>query len=144
MIDEDQAARFRRMQESGPRLLQAFMALTQAHNYFQGEGQLKTVSVSDVLDNGCIEATFQGVRINFAPVPVFSASRAPRGRVIVMNCHCTYGTAVQDHLGSFTYDADGVTDLDPDLEGNFPRLSSEAPEIVLRFLDAAFLANKSL
>ena len=143
-MDEHLAARFRSMQDSGPVLLSLFQTLTRAHAYFQGSGELKTVSISDVLDNGCIEATFQGVHLNFVPLPVFGANRHPRGRVIVMHCHATYGKPAQELLGSFTYGEDGVTDLDPDDEGNHPHLREHAPEIILRFFDAAFVANKLL
>ena len=144
MFNEDLANKFRSVQEASPRLLDAFKALTRSHAYFQNGGQLKTVSVSDVLDNGSIEATFQGVRIAFSYLPVFGSNRSPRGRVVVMNCHCTFGHPAQDVLGSFTFGADGTTDLDPDRDGAFPQMQADGAEIVLRFLDAAFLANKSM
>lgn len=144
MNDHEQTARFLHMEKVAPALYQAFNALTGAHRVFQGPGALRTISVSDVLDNGSIEATFQGVRIKFELLLIFGPDRSPRGRVIVMQCHCTYGNAVQDLLGSFTFGDDGVTDLDPDSEGNFPRIDAHAPAIVLRFLDAAIHANRSL
>lgn len=144
MLDTELAAKFRSLEECSPELLNGFTALTRAHRFFQGAGRLKTVSVSDVLDNGTIEATFQGVRIAFALLPIFGANRAPRGRVIVMNCHCLYGTAAREVLGSFTFGVEGQTDLDPDQEGNFPQMLQHGAEIVLRFLDAAFSANKTL
>ncbi len=144
MINEDLATKFRSVQEQSPKLVRGFAALTRAHVYFQGPGQLKTVSVSDVLDNGTIEATFQGVRIAFSYLPVFGNNRSPRGRVVVMNCHCVYGHAVQDLLGSFTFGADGTTDLDPDREGIFPQMQNDSADIVMRFLDAAFMQNKAL
>lgn len=143
MIDEDLANKFRSAQETAPQLSIAFKALTRAHAYFQHAGKLKTVSVSDVLDNGTIEATFQGVRIAFSFVPVFGANRSLRGRVIVLNYHGTFGHLVQEVLGSFTFGADGTTDLDPDPEGIFPQMQADAAGIVLRFLDAAFQANKA-
>ena len=143
-MNEDLAHKFRNVQEHAHELFNGFKALTRAHTYFQNAGKLKSVSVSDVLDNGSIEATFQGVRIAFSYLPVFGANRSPRGRVVVMNCHCTYGSAAQDLLGSFTFGADGTTDLDPDRDGVFPRMHDDAADIVLRFLDAAFLANKSI
>jgi hypothetical protein len=97
-----------------------------------------------VLDNGSIEATFHGVRIAFTYLPVFGANHGPRGRVIVKNCHCTYGHPAQELLGSFTFGADGLTDLDPDSEERWPNMHTDGASIVLRFLDAAFLANKTL
>lgn len=144
MIYEELATKLRRMQDAAPHLMSAFNALTRCHAYFQTAGDLKTVSVSDVLDNGTIEATFQGVRIAFAYVPIFGANHNPRGRIIVMNCHCTYGHSAQELLGSFTFAEDGVTDLDPDTGDRWPNINIDGASIVLRFLDAAFLANKSL
>lgn len=144
MLDTELAEKFRAMAESSSELQDGFKALTRAHSYFQGAGRLKSVSVSDVLDNGTIEATFHGVRIAFAMVPVFGANRAPRGRVIVMNCHCVYGQPVQEVLGSFSYGADGQTDLDPDHEGRFPLMHKHGADIVMRYLDAAFTANRTL
>ncbi len=144
MIDPEQSSRFIRMQRAGPRLHKVFNALTRAHLYFQGAGELRSISVSDVLDNGSIEATFQGVHIKFELLLIFGPDRSPRGRVVVMQCHCTYGQPTQDLLGSFTFGDDGVTDLEPDSEGNFPRIDAQAPAIILRFLESAMTANKSI
>ena len=144
MINLEPAPRFRRMESAMPQLLRAFSALTRAHVYFQAAGALKTMSVSDVLDNGSIEATFQGVRIKFEMLPVFAPDRSARGRLVVIHCHCTYGQPVQATLGAFTYDEEGVTDLAPDAEGMHPSLYRDGPAIVLHFLDAAFAANRSL
>ncbi|QYF93433.1 hypothetical protein KY495_22655 [Massilia sp. PAMC28688] len=144
MVDEELAGRLRRVQDAGPALMGAFNALTRSHAYFQNAGDLKTVSVSDVLDNGSIEATFQGVRIAFVLVPVLGANRRPRGRVIVMHCHCVYGLPKQDLLGAFTYGEDGVTDLDPDSAEHWLHMQSDGASIVLRFLDAALVANKTV
>lgn len=144
MIENEQTHRFMRMEKAAPGLYSAFNALTRAHHYFQGVGALRSISVSDLLDNGSIEATFQGVRIKFEPVLIFGPDRSPRARVICMQCHCTYGHAAQDLLGSFTYGEDGVTDLEPDREGCFPRIDGHAPAIILRFLEAAIHANKAL
>lgn len=141
---ENLTSKLRRVQDAAPALMSAFNALTRSHTYFQHAGDLKSVSVSDVLDNGTIEATFHGVRIAFAFLPVFGASHNPRGRVIVMNCHCLYGTPKQDLLGSFTFGEDGVTDLDPDSAGRWLHMKTDGASIVLRYLDAAFVANKTL
>lgn len=144
MIDEQQVLRFRSMDSAAPRLLRMFNSLTRAHMYFQGAADLRTISVSDRLEDGSIEATFHGVRIKFEPLLVFGPDRQPRVRVVVMHCHSTYGILIQDLLGSFHFDDDGVTDLLCDAEGSFPRMDSDAPEIVLRFLDAAMGANRRL
>jgi hypothetical protein len=144
MIEREQAARFLRLERAAPELYSAFQALTRAHAFFQGPGALRSISVSDVLDNGSIEATFQGVRIKFAPLLMLGTDRSPRVRVVCMQCHCTYGDAVQETLGSFTYGEDGVTDLEPDVEGNFPRIDAQGATIVLRFLEAAIHANRSI
>jgi hypothetical protein len=141
MINLALAPRLRRMEEAMPQLLRAFSALTGAHSYFQHAGNLKTLSVSDVLDNGSIEATFQGVRIKFEMLPVFGADHAARGRVLCMHCHCTYGQPVQAELSAFSYDEDGVTDLPADVEGAFPNLHRDSAAIVLHFLTLAFAAN---
>ncbi len=144
MINPEQAARFALMARTMPQLQRAFEAITRAHVYFQGTGALPTVSVSDVLDNGAIEATFQGVRIKFALLPVFGSDGSARGRVVCVQCHCTYGDAVEDVLGAFTFGDDGVTDLPPDADGAFPSLHLHGPAIVLHFLDAAFKANHTI
>lgn len=144
MIEREQTARFLRLEKAAPGLYSAFNSLTRTHAYFQGPGALRSISVSDVLDNGSIEATFQGVRIKFEPMLMFGADRSPRARVVCLQCHCTYGKPVQDVLGSFSYGEDGVTDLEPDREGNFPRIDVHGPAIVLRFLEAAIHANRAL
>lgn len=144
MIEQELRARFVRMEKAAPGLQAAFKTLTGAHAYFQGSGRLRSISVSDVLDNGSIEATFQGVRVKFEPLLVFGTDRRPRTRVLCLHCHCTFGVAVQDRLGMFSYGEDGITDLDPDHDGNFPRIDEQAPEIVLHFLDAALQAQRTL
>ncbi|HEY0063630.1 MAG TPA: hypothetical protein VGC21_16050 [Telluria sp.] len=144
MIEHERMARFLRLQRGAPALYAGFNGLTRAHGYFQGAGNLRSISVSDVLENGSIEATFQGVRIKFEPLLTLGPDRSPRMRVICMQCHCTYGHPVQQTLGSFSYGEDGVTDLEPDRDGVFPRIDNEAPDIVLHFLDAAIQANKSI
>jgi hypothetical protein len=144
MIDDELVEQFRSMDAAAPRLMRMFNMLTRAHMFFQGPVGLRTISVSDVLENGSIEATFQGVRIKFELLPVFSFDRRPLGRVVCMHCHCTYGTPAQDLIGAFTFDDNGVTDLLADQEGNFPRMDSDAPEIVLRFLNAAFSGNRKI
>jgi len=84
------------------------------------------------------------VRIKFKLLMIFGADRRPRARVACINCHSTYGKPVQEALGAFTFGPDGITDLDPDIEGNFPRIDTDAPSIVLRFLEAAVSVNKTL
>lgn len=142
MIAHEQLLRFSRLEQASPRLHQSFNALTRAHAYFQGTGGLKSVSVSDVLDNGSIEATFQGARIKFELLLTLAPDRSPLGRVVCMRCHSTYGVPVQDLLGAFTFSEDGVTDLEPDRDGSFPRIDAHAPAIILRFLEAALHANR--
>ncbi|SHH01441.1 hypothetical protein [Massilia sp. CF038] len=141
---QQRLAQFARLQQAAPALYTAFNGLTRAHGYFQGAAGLRSISVSDILSNGSIEATFQGVRIKFEALLIQGTDRSPRMRVICMQCHCTYGKPVQEMLGSFSYGEDGVTDLDPDRDGMSPRIDSEAPDILLHFLDAAIQANKSI
>ncbi|NHZ80862.1 hypothetical protein F2P44_16500 [Massilia sp. CCM 8695] len=95
-------------------------------------GALRAISVPDQFDHDSIEATFNGVRIKFQMLPICGADRRPRARVVCMYCHCTYGEPAQVVLGAFTFGPDGMTDLDPDVEGNFPRMDADAPAIVLR------------
>lgn len=144
MIDEELAMRFRSMDAAAPHLRRMFDSLTRAHMFYQGPAGLRTISVSDMRENGSIEATFHGVRIKFELLLVFAADSSPRGRVVCMQCHCTYGTPIQQLLGTFTFDEDGVTDLPPGLDNSAPRMDSDAPDIVLRFLDAAFAANRTI
>ncbi|RSZ59882.1 hypothetical protein HF313_14230 [Massilia atriviolacea] len=144
MIDREQTIKFQAMEQAAPRLRQAFRALTGAHAAFQGAIGLRSVSVSDLLDDDSIEATFNGVRIKFQMLLVFGADRRPRARVVCIHCHCTFGKPVQAALGAFTFGPDGMTDLDPDAEGHFPRMDSDAAAIVLRYLEAAINANRTL
>jgi hypothetical protein len=144
MIDLELTPRFQTMERAAPQLQAAFGALTRAHRYFQGAGALHSMSVSDVLDNGAIEATFQGVRIKFELLAVFGPDRSPRRRVICMQCHCTYGRPVQPALGAFSFDSEGMTDLGPDRAGRFPNLHQDGAAIVLHFLDLAFQANQAI
>ncbi len=144
MISNEQLAWMQRLETIAPALNLHFTQLTRAHLYFQGCGGLRSISVSDVMDNGSIEATFVGTRIKFELMLIFGPDRRPRGRVVCVQCHCHYGTPVQGPLGSFSFDEDGVTDLDPGPDGHFPGMESHSAAIVLRFLDAAFAANKQL
>jgi hypothetical protein len=75
---------------------------------------------------------------------IFSDSFEPRGRVICMYCHETYGYATQESLGAFTFDVEGMTDLDTGVGGQGVALHSSAPQIVLMFLERAFDANRCL
>lgn len=144
MVDDELVTRIRSMDAAAPRLMRMFNLLTRAHMFFQGPINLRTISVSDVMENGSIEATFQGVSVKFELLLVFSFDRRPLGRVLCMHCHCAYGTHVQNLLGAFTFDEDGVTNLAPDQEGGRLRMDSDAPEIVLRFLNAAFDSNHTI
>lgn len=142
MLSRHQLARFARMEQEGADLRQRFRLLTAAHQYFHGPGALRFLSVSDALDDGGIEAVFMGVRVRFQMMLIFNDAFEPRGRVICTHCHHTYGHPVQDQLGSFTFDRDGLTDLVPD-DGEPPiSLGADADRIVLRFLEAAFAANR--
>ena len=144
MINLEQAARFRRLEAAMPHLLRAFSALTAAHMYFQRAGALKTLSVSDVLDNGSIEASFQGVGVKFELLPVFGSEGQPRARIVCFHAQCTYGHPVQAQLGAFSFGEDGVTDLPTDASGNYPDMYRDNAAIVLHFLDAALRANQTI
>jgi hypothetical protein len=144
MIDLELAPRLQRMERAAPQLHAGFGALTQAHRYFQGGGALHSMSVSDVLDNGTIEATFLGVRIKFELLLVFGPDRSPRGRIVCIQLHGTYGRPAQEALGAFSFDVDGMTDLGPDHAGRFPNLHQDSADIVLYFIDLAFHANRTI
>jgi hypothetical protein len=142
MLSSHQLARFARMEQDGVDLRLRFRALTSAHQYFHGPGGLKYLSVSDALDDGGIEAVFMGVRIRFQMVLIFNDAYEPRGRAICTHCHRTYGHPVQENLGGFIFDRDGVTDLEPGVDGRPISLETNADHIVLAFLDQAFAANR--
>lgn len=144
MINPEQLHQFNELDKMAPRLRERFSALTQAHKIFQGAAALRTMSVSDLLDDDSIDATFHGVRIKFKLLLTFGCDHRPRGRVVCLHCHCTHGKPMQDSIGAFTFGPDGITDLDPDIEGNVPRMDADPSAIVLRYLEAALLANKSL
>lgn len=144
MLSHDRLSRLAQVEREGEQLRGRFAALTSAHGYFHGSGALKSISVSDPRDDGSIEAVFLDVRIRFQMLVTFSDSFAPRGRVICMHCHSAHGYPVQSSLGAFTFDADGVTDLDAGIDGQQVTLHAGAPHIILTFLERALAANRCL
>lgn len=144
MLSQDRRSRFSQMQRWGEQLRWRFEALTSAHRYFHGPGALKSISVSDPRDDGSIEAVFLDVRIRFQLLMIFSDGFEPRGRVICTHRHAAYGCSLDNCLGAFTFDADGVTDLDSGVDGQAVTLQGCASQIVLAFLDRAIAANRSL
>lgn len=144
MLSHERLARFSRMQSDGEQLRVRFEALTSAHNYFHGPAALKSVSVSDSLTDGSIEAVFMDARIRFRLFVIFSDDFEPRGRVICTHCHDAYGYPVENNLGSFTFDAEGITDVDSGIDGKHVALYAHAPQIVLVFLEKAIAANRCL
>ena len=87
MLSHDRLSRFSRMERDGEQLRVRFEALTSAHSYFHGPASLKSVSVSDPLADGSIEAVFMDARIRFRLFFIFSDDLEPRGRVICMQRH---------------------------------------------------------
>jgi hypothetical protein len=144
MLSHDRSLRFARMERDGARLRGRFKALTSAHSYFHGNEVLKSVSVSDAVGGGYIDATFMDVRIRFQLLMIFGDDFEPRGRVVCMHCHTTYGYLAQESLGAFTFDAHGMTDLDSGIDGHGVTLDACAPQIVLMFLERALGANRCL
>jgi hypothetical protein len=130
------------MEQEGADLRQHFRALTSAHQYFHGPGALRFLSVSDDVNDGGIEAIFMGVRIRFQMVLYFDDEFEPRGRVICTHCHRTNGKPVQENIGGFTCNRDGVTDLPAAPGGQPVSLEADADHIILTFLEAAFAANR--
>jgi hypothetical protein len=143
MVFRHQLARFSRMAQEGPDLRVRFNGLTSAHQYFHGPGALKSMSVSDALDDGGVEAVFLGVRIRFQMVLIFDDAFEPRGKVICTHCHHTFGHLVQEELGAFTFGSDGITDLDAGRGGLPVSLGTDAEQIVLFFFERAFAANRT-
>lgn len=144
MLSHDRRSRFSQMERTGEHLRGHFEALTSAHRYFHGPGALRSISVSDPRDDGSIEAVFLDVRIRFQLLMIFSDGFEPRGRVMCTHRHAAYGDSGENFLGAFTFDADGVTDLDSGIDGQAVTLQGCAPQIVLAFLDRAIAANRSL
>lgn len=144
MAIQDQLLRFARMEREGAELRVRFEALTSAHSYFQGPAALKSISVSDALDDGSIEAVFMDVRIRFQMLMIFNDAFEPRGRAICTHCHGTYGSPIQETLGGFTFDTEGITDLETCIDGQTIRLRESAPQIILTFLERAMAANRGL
>jgi hypothetical protein len=144
MLSHDRRLRFSQMEREGDQLRGRFEALTSAHRYFQGPGALKSISVSDPREDGSIDAVFLDVRIRFELLMIFSDGFEPRGRVICTHRHAAYGDSSDSFLGAFTFDADGVTDLDSGLDGQVVTLQGAAPQIVLAFLERALAANRCL
>jgi hypothetical protein len=142
MVFRRQLARFSQMEQQGPELQRRFRALTAAHQYFHGPGELKLLSVSDALDDGGIEAVFLGVRIRFQLVLIFNDAYEPRGKVICTYCHHTFGEPMQEQIGTFIFDSDGITDLESLAEGPPISLENNAGQIVLTFFEKAFSANR--
>jgi hypothetical protein len=144
MLSHDRLSRFSQMDRVGDQLRGRFEALTSAHSYFQGAAALKSISVSDPLDDGSIEARFQDVRIRFQMLMIFGDNFEPRGRVICLHRHYTYGFPVEKTLGAFIFDAEGITDLDSGVDGQTITLHAGAPQIILTFLEQAIAANRCL
>jgi hypothetical protein len=144
MLSQDRSLRFARMERDAAHLRGRFKALTSAHSYFHEHAMLKSVSVSDAVGNGYIDATFIDVRIRFQLLMIFGDDLEPRGRVVCMHCHTTYGYLAQESLGSFTFDVHGKTDLESGVDGHGVALDACAPQIILMFLERAFGANRSL
>jgi hypothetical protein len=144
MLSRHQLAQFSRMEQEGADLRVRFRGLTAAHQYFHGPAALKFLSVSDVLNDGAIEAVFMGVRIRFQMVLIFNDAFEPRGRVICTHCHQTYGPQMQTLLGGFTFDSEGMTDLENNVDGQPISLETNAQQIVLTFLERAFVSNRGM
>lgn len=144
MLSHDRLARFSQMERQGQHLRRRFEALTSAHQYFHGLGALKSISVSDARDDGSIDVVFLDVRIRFQLLMIFSDRFEPRGRIVCMHGHAASGDSPDNCLGAFTFDADGVTDLDSGIDGQAVTLQGSAPQIVLAFLERAIAANRSL
>ncbi|HEU4376180.1 MAG TPA: hypothetical protein VFS02_21990 [Telluria sp.] len=144
MLSHDRLSRFAQMEREGEQLRGRFEALTSAHRYFHGPGALKSISVSDSREDGSIDAVFLDVRIRFQLLMIFSDGFEPRGRVICTHRHGAYGAGLDNCIGAFTFDADGVTDLDSGLDGQVVTLQGAAPQIVLAFLERAIAANRCL
>jgi hypothetical protein len=144
MLSRDTSLRFARMERDAARLRGRFKALTSAHSYFHEHDMLKSVSVSDAASSGYIDATFIDVRIRFQLLMIFGDDLEPRGRVVCMHCHTTYGFLCQESLGGFTFDMHGMTDLESGIDGGGIGLDQCAPQIILMFLERAFGANRRL
>ncbi len=141
MPTHEQLLRFTQMEHDGAQLRSRFASLTSAHSFFQANG-LKSISVSDELDDGGIEVVFMHVRIRFQMLMMFNDAFEARGRVFCTHCHCIYGEPVQEKLGGFIFDIEGATDLDTCVEGPVVGLARNAPQIVLTFLERAMAANR--
>ena len=100
-----------------------FAALTSAHELFPGAMGSSPSRCRMTLDDGGIEVVFMDVRIRFQMMMMFNDAFEPRGRVVCTHCHCAYGSPVQDKLGGFTFDREGITDLETCLD---------SPAILLR------------
>ncbi|MDB5937233.1 MAG: hypothetical protein JWQ01_4577 [Massilia sp.] len=144
MLSQDRLLRFSRLERDGEQLRARFAALTSAHRYFQGPAALRSVSVSDPREDGSIEAVFMGVRVRFRMVFIFSDDFDARGRVMCTHCHGAYGYPVEESIGAFTFDTEGITDLESGIDGRVVALHADAPQIVLAFLERAIAASRCL
>ena len=144
MLSQDRLSRFLQMEREAAQLRARFAALTSAHGYFHGPAALKSISVSDAFDDGCIDVVFLDVRLQFRLLMMFNDRFEPRGRVICLHCHSTYGGLVRQSLGAFTFDGDGATDLETGIDGQLLTLHAGAPQIILTFLERALDANRCL
>ena len=105
MLSHDRLSRFLQMERHAAQLRERFDGLTSAHSYFQGRAALKSISVSDACDDGCIDTVF---------------------------------------MGAFTFDSEGVTDLEAGIDGQPVTLHAGAPQIILMFLERALAANRRM
>jgi hypothetical protein len=144
MIAHDEALRFFNMNEQAAGLRDTFSALTAAHLVFQQSDLLKSISVSDTLEDGSIDVMFNGIRIKFRMLLTVGDDRDLRGRVVCTYFHLTNGAPEYMALGAFSFDGQGDTDLPNDATGVAPSMREDGPGIILKYLSKAIGANSTL
>lgn len=127
-----------------PALQRHFANLTRAHQFFQGDGNLKAVSVSDLFDDGSIDVTFHGVLVKFRLLYTYTVDGEPLGRVLVLHCHSSFGSPVQGQIGEFSLNEQGFSSLPPDADGKVANLGSDPALVVLTYLRKALAANAAV
>jgi hypothetical protein len=127
-----------------PALRAYFANLTRAHAWFEREGNLRAVSVSDVFEDGSIDATFHGVLVKFRLLYTYTVESEPIGRVVVLHCHSVFGKFEQAQIAEFSINTAGFTNLPPDGTGRVPNMTDDPGLIVLTFVRKALNDNASL
>ena len=100
--------------------------------------QLENFVFEPSLENNYFDALFMGMRIQFLFVPFYDGNGALQGNVFCSRCHPRFSENPL-LIGSFKFDAQGVTDFEVDEGQDRLGIEYSAPEIILHFINQALI-----